>query len=81
LPVGHLTVDAGPKSLDELLSVAAAASRSRTPVRFTGTTTRTVEDLMRIAVTGGDCVTFGGDKPRAVAAELPARRSWFSLRR
>ena len=55
----HMVVDAGPKSMTELLAVASAAARSRTSVTFTGVTTRSIEDLMRIAVTGGDCVTFG----------------------
>ena len=45
--------------MTELLAVASAAARSRTSVTFTGVKARSIEDLMRIAVTGGDCVTFG----------------------
>lgn len=67
----HMIVDAGPKSLTELLAVASAAARSRTTVTFTGVKTRSIEDLMRIAVTGGDCVTFGQD---VSMPPLPARQ-------
>lgn len=66
-----MVVDAGPKSLTELLAVASAAARSRTSVTFTGVKTRSIEDLMRIAVTGGDCVTFGQE---VSMPPLPARQ-------
>lgn len=77
----HLIVDAGPRPLTELLAVASAAARSRTSVTFTGVKARSIEDLMRIAVTGGDCVTFGQE---VSMPPLPARRrvrprwSWLS---
>lgn len=66
-----MVVDAGLKPLPELLAVASAAARSRTSVTFTGVKTRSIEDLMRIAVTGGDCVTFGQE---VSMPPLPARQ-------
>ena len=64
-----LLVDAGPKPLTELLRVASAAARSGTRIGFTGTRRRPLEDLMRIAVAGGDCVSFELQAP----AERPDR--------
>lgn len=69
-----MTVHAGERSLDDLLNVVAAASRTRTRVRLTGVKAKPIEDLMRIAVTGGDCVVFEPDGDRAAP---PPRRRWF----
>lgn len=57
----RLTVHAGPRPLPELLDLAAAASRSGTRLSFTGTGARPIEDLVRLAVVGGETVTFGDD--------------------
>lgn len=73
-PDESMTVHVGERSLDDLLSVVAAASRARTRVRLTGVKAKPIEDLMRIAVTGGDCVVFEPDGERAAP---PRRRSWF----
>lgn len=78
----HMVVDAGRKSLTELLAVASAAARSRTSVTFTGVKARSIEDLMRIAVTGGDCVTFGQDVSMpALPTPQRARPRWGWLSR
>ncbi len=57
----RLTIHAGPRPLPELLDLAAAASRSGTRLSFTGTGTRPIEDLVRLAVVGGETVSFGDD--------------------
>lgn len=77
---GSLRLRVGDRPLDELLSIAAAASRSRSRIELTGTRAKPLEDLMRIAVTGGDCVVFGVDHDErpALAASSPRRRWWFS---
>lgn len=71
-PRASLTVHAGPRPLPELLTLAAAASRSGTSLSFTGTETRPIEDLVRLAVAGGEAVSFGGDvRARIDEAEEP----------
>lgn len=70
-----LVLQAGDRPLSELLDLAAAASRSRIPVRLTCLRSKPIEDLIRIAVTGGDCVVF---EPDAVRADHRPRRGWFS---
>lgn len=70
-----LVLHAGDRSLDDLLSVAAAAARSRTRLRLTGVKAKPIEDLMRIVVLGGDCVVLEPDRE---AVQHQRRRSWFS---
>ncbi|MDB5511004.1 MAG: hypothetical protein JWR08_487 [Enterovirga sp.] len=76
-----ITLDVGPKPLAELLSLAAAASRAKTRVSFTGVETRPLEDLVRLAAAGGDCVAFAGarhpaDPDRADDARRASRPRW-----
>lgn len=72
----RMTVHAGPRPLPELLDLAAAASRSGTRLSFTGTGTRPLEDLVRLAVAGGETVTFGDDvRSRIPEDEETARPS------
>jgi hypothetical protein len=52
------TMDAASKPLSELLTIASAASRSRTTISFVGVKAKPLEDLVRIAAAGGDCVSF-----------------------
>ena len=68
-----VTLNAGNRSIDELLQVVAAASRSQTRIRLTGVKAKPIEDLMRIVVTGGDCVVL---EPEAERTAPEKRRRW-----
>lgn len=63
--------------LPDLLAIAAAAGRSKAPVRFRGVGRRPLEDLMRITVASQGQVTIEDDDDVLAAAP---RRSWFGRR-
>ena len=73
------TLNAGGRPLDELLRIAADAQRERRRLRLTGVGERTIEDLVRIAVTGGDCVSFASAAPDTRPSQTTPRR-WFFRR-
>jgi hypothetical protein len=77
---GGFTVRAGDRSLDELLTIAAAAARSKARVELTGVRAKPLEELVRIAVAGGDSVVFVADPAEAPPSPDPRRRRhwWFS---
>lgn len=80
-PRQSFSVHVGPRPLSELLTLAAAASRSGTCLSFTDVRARPLEDLVRIAAVGGDAVSFGQDRRVAEEAEEPAPAPPGSLRR
>jgi hypothetical protein len=55
---GGLTLDAGNKSKDELVKIAAAAAMSDAGVTFRNVTALAVDDLLEIAKAGDGCVSF-----------------------
>ena len=77
----RLTIHAGPRSLPELLDLAAAASRSGTRLSIVGTGSRPIEDLVRLAVAGGESVTFGADLRSLVPPEEADARPPGTFRR
>ncbi|MBV9076568.1 MAG: hypothetical protein JO048_03675 [Methylobacteriaceae bacterium] len=80
-PGDVLVVDAGRKTLPELVRLAAEASRAGQPVRLTGVADRSLEELVRVVAVGGDVVSFAPTPPRDPPARPRPRRTWFALRR
>jgi hypothetical protein len=52
------TINGGPRTVEELMRIAAAAGSKRARVTFTNMAARTTEDLMRIAAAGNGCIEF-----------------------
>lgn len=73
------TLSMGGRPISELIDAAAEAQRAKRRLRLVGVAERSIEDLMRIAVTGGDCVVFTSAEPVLKPSATTPRR-WFFRR-